>query len=181
MHLQSSSFCPRAILVFGELAGSEGDGQRVPSNGLLSQGHGRHRGVVPKDPRPGRDAGGRQDGARGRDLGRRTHGGAEPHRYGDGGHVQFGPQPNMVLETYMAPEFGNQPPSSEGGVPILPVTYVQPEAPDTLLEALRSTSIVEEHRTLMGAVIEKIQSAKSRLTEACASLLTSFEVSAAFM
>ena len=66
-------------------------------------------------------------------------------------------------------------------MPIPPVTSVQPEAPDTLLEALRSASIIEEHRTLMGAVIEKIQSAKSGLTEACASLLTSFEVSAAFM
>ena len=96
---------------------------------------------------------------------------------GDGGHVQFGPQPNMVPETYTAPEFCKQPPSSEGGVPIPLVTSVQPEAPDTLLEALRSASIIEEHRTLMGAVIEKIQSAKSGLTEACSSLLTGFEVS----
>ena len=61
------------------------------------------------------------------------------------------------------------------------MTSVHPEAPDTLLEALRSASIVEEHRTLMGAVIEKIQSAKSGLTEACTSLLTGFEVSNAIM
>ena len=47
--------------------------------------------------------------------------------------------------------------------------------------ALKSASIVDEHRALMGAVIEKIQSAKSRLTEDCASLLTGFEVSVAFM
>ena len=66
-------------------------------------------------------------------------------------------------------------------MPILLVTSVQLDPPDTPLEALRSTSIGEEHRTLMGAVIEKIQSAKSRLTEACASLLTGFEVSTAFM
>ena len=57
------------------------------------------------------------------------------------------------------------------------MTSVHPEAPDTLLEALRSASIVEEHRTLMGTVVERIQSAKSGLTEACTSLLTGFEVS----
>ena len=62
-------------------------------------------------------------------------------------------------------------------MPILPVTSVHPEAPDTLLEALRGASIVEEHRTLMGMVIEMIQSTKSGLTEACTSLLTGFEVS----
>ena len=62
-------------------------------------------------------------------------------------------------------------------MPIPPVTSVQPEAPDTLLEALQCASIVEEHRTLMGAVIEKIQSTKSGLTEACTSLLAGFEVS----
>jgi hypothetical protein len=99
-----------------------------------------------------------------------------PMETGNGGQVQFGPQPNTVPETYTAPESGKQPPSKEGGVPISPVTSVQPEAPNTLLEALRSASIVEEHRALMGTVIEKIQSAKSGLTEACTSLLTGFEV-----
>ena len=77
----------------------------------------------------------------------------------------------------MVPESSTQPPSKEGGVPILPVTAVQPGAPDNLLEALRGTSIVDEHRALMGTVIEKVQSAKSRLTEACSSLLIGFEVS----
>ena len=96
---------------------------------------------------------------------------------GDGGHIQFGPQPNTVPQTYMAPESGEQPPSKEGGVPIPPVTSVQPEAPDTLLEALQSASILKEHHTLMGVVIEKILSAKSGLTEACTSLVTCFEVS----
>ena len=100
-----------------------------------------------------------------------------PMETGDGGHIQFGPQPNTVPETCTAPESGKQPPSKEGGVPIPPVTSVQPEAPDALLEAQRSASIVDEHRTLMGTVIEKIQSAKSGLTEACTSLLTGFEVS----
>ena len=77
----------------------------------------------------------------------------------------------------MAPESGKQPPSREGGMPIPPVTSVQPEAPDNLLEALRGASIVYEHRILMGTVIERVQSAKSGLTEACGSLLTGFEVS----
>ena len=44
------------------------------------------------------------------------------------------------------------------------------------MEALQSASIVEEHRILMGTVVERVQSAKSRLTEACANLLTDFEV-----
>ena len=59
----------------------------------------------------------------------------------------------------------------------MPVSSVHPEAPDNLLEALHGASIDEEHRTIMSAVIEKVQSAKNGLTEACASLLTGFEVS----
>ena len=62
-------------------------------------------------------------------------------------------------------------------MPIPPVTSVQPEAPDNLLEALRGASIVDEHRILMGTVIERVQSIKSGLTEASGSLLTGFEVS----
>ena len=54
---------------------------------------------------------------------------------------------------------------------------VQPETPDNMLEALQGASIDEEHRTIMSAVIQKVQSAKSGLTEACTSLLTGFEVS----
>ena len=50
------------------------------------------------------------------------------------------------------------------------------EAPNTLMEALQRASIVEEHRTLMGVVVEKVQSAKSGLNEAFTSLLTGFEV-----
>ena len=61
-------------------------------------------------------------------------------------------------------------------MPVPPVTSVQPEAPDNLLEALRGASIVDEHRVLMDTVIEKVQSVKSGLTEACTSLLTGFEV-----
>ena len=76
----------------------------------------------------------------------------------------------------MVPDSGRRPPSKRGKTPV-PVTSVQPEAPDNLLGALRNASIDEEHRTIMSAVVQKVQSAKSGLTEACASLLTGFEVS----
>ena len=76
----------------------------------------------------------------------------------------------MVLDS------GRWPPSKRGKTPVL-VTSVHPEAPDNQLEALRSASIDEEHRTIMSAVVQKVQLAKSGLTEACASLLTGFEVS----
>ena len=46
-----------------------------------------------------------------------------------------------------------------------------------MMGVLRSAFVVDEHRVLMGAVIEKVQSAKSGLNEACNNLLTGFEVS----
>ena len=45
------------------------------------------------------------------------------------------------------------------------------------MEVLRGASVMDEHRVLMAAVIEKVQSAKSGLNDACSNLLTSFEVS----
>ena len=62
------------------------------------------------------------------------------------------------------------------GKTVTPAASVQPEVPDNLLEALNGASIKEEHRTVMSAVIQKVQLAKSGLTEACSSLLTGFEV-----
>ena len=56
------------------------------------------------------------------------------------------------------------------------MTSTNPEAPNTLAEALQRASIMEEHRTLMGVVVEKVQSAKSGLNEAFTSLLIGFEV-----
>ena len=76
----------------------------------------------------------------------------------------------------MVPDSGRQSPI-KGGQPSVPVSSVHPEAPDNLLEALRGASIDEEHHTIMSAVVEKVQAAKNGLTEACASLLTGFEVS----
>ena len=64
-----------------------------------------------------------------------------------------------------------------GNVHVPPVTSVQLEAPDNLLEALRGASIMDEHRVHMDTVIEKVQFVKSGLTEACSSLLIGFEVS----
>ena len=89
---------------------------------------------------------------------------------------ECGPQPNTAPEPPVVPGSGRRPPSKRGKTPVL-VTSVHPEALDNLLEALHSASIDEEHRTIMSAVIQKVQSAKSGLTEACASLLTGFEVS----
>ena len=45
-----------------------------------------------------------------------------------------------------------------------------------MLEVLDGASIDEEHRTVMSAVIQKVQLAKSGLTEVYRSLLTGFEV-----
>ena len=89
---------------------------------------------------------------------------------------EFGPQPNTTPEPPVVPDSGRRSPYKRGKTP-MSVTSVHPEAPGNLLGALRSASIDEEHRTIMSAVIKKVQSAKSGLTEACASLLTGFEVS----
>ena len=89
---------------------------------------------------------------------------------------EFGPQPNTAPEPLAVPDSGRRPPSKRGKTPV-PVTSIHLEAPDKLLEALRRASIDKEHRTIMSAVIQKVQSAKSGLTEARAGLLTGFEVS----
>ena len=78
-------------------------------------------------------------------------------------------------ESTAVPESGGRPLRKKGKT-VTPAASVQPEAPDNMLEALQGASIDEEHHTIMSAVIQKVQSAKSGLTEACASLLTGFEV-----
>ena len=70
-----------------------------------------------------------------------------------GGHLKFGSQPDAIPETNTAPESSRRPPSVGGGVPVPPAISVQPEVPDALLAALKSASIIDEHRALMGAVI----------------------------
>ena len=86
-----------------------------------------------------------------------------------------GSRPDTAPEPSKVPESGGGPPSkrSKSNMPAAPV---QLEAPNNMLEALQGASINEEHRTIMSVVIQKFQSAKSGLTEACATLLTGFEV-----
>ena len=86
-----------------------------------------------------------------------------------------GPGPDTAPEPSAVPESDRRR-LHKKGKPATPATSVHPEAPDNLLEALNGASIDEEHRTVMSAVIQKVQSAKSGLTEACTSLLTGFEV-----
>ena len=86
-----------------------------------------------------------------------------------------GPGPDTAPEPSVVPESDKRP-LRKKGKPTTPSASVQPEAPNNLLEVLNGASIDEEHRTVMSAVIQKVQSAKSGLTEACASLLTGFEV-----
>ena len=79
------------------------------------------------------------------------------------------PEPSTALESDRRHLCKNSQPTT-------PATSIHPEAPDNLLEVLNGASIDEEDRTVMSAVIQKVQSAKSGLTEACTSLLTGFEV-----
>ena len=76
---------------------------------------------------------------------------------GDGASesYKFGPQPNTMADSPAVLGSDRRPPSKRGETPV-PVTSVHPEAPDSLLEALRSASINEEHRTIMSAVIQKV-------------------------
>ena len=89
---------------------------------------------------------------------------------------EFGYQPTTASEPPMVPDSGRRTPSKRGKTPV-PMTSAHLGAPDNLLGALCSAFIGEKHRTIMSAVVQKVQSSKSGLTEACASLLTGFEVS----
>ena len=86
-----------------------------------------------------------------------------------------GPGPDTAPEPSVIPESGRRPPHKKVK-PTTPAASVQPEALDNFLEVLNDASIDEEHRTVMSAVIQKVQSAKSGLTGAYTSLLTGFEV-----
>ena len=102
-------------------------------------------------------------------------GGKIPLDYADESRSKLGSQPDTAPEPPKVPDSGRQPLAREGELSV-PMTSVTPEESDSLLEALRGASMDEEHRTLMSVVIQKVRSAKSGLTEACTSLLTSFEV-----
>ena len=130
-------------------------------------------------PKPGRDTevSSQRDSEQERHISGAGHmGAAAPRCVDDGGDLGFGPQPDKVLETSKAPGSGRQPPLTEGGEPAPPATSVQPELQGSLSTALKSATIIDEHRALMGAVIEKIQAAESGLNESCISLIKGFEV-----
>ena len=93
-----------------------------------------------------------------------------------GGDPEFDSPLVVIPETNTALESRRQPPSVGAGVPVPPATSVHPEVSDALLVALQDASVIDEHRALMGAVIEKIQSTESGLNEAYISLIRGFEV-----
>ena len=94
-----------------------------------------------------------------------------------GGGRGSGPQPDTVLEALKAPRSGRQPLLTGGGDPSPPTAFVQPKASGGLSTTLESASIIDEHRALMGMVIEKIQAAERGLNEPCVSLIKGLEVS----
>ena len=63
-----------------------------------------------------------------------------------------GLEPDTAPEPSTVPDSGRRPPSKRSK-PTEPVTSVQPEAPENLLETLNGASIDEEHRTVMSVVI----------------------------
>ena len=84
--------------------------------------------------------------------------------------------PDTAPESSTVPDRGRRTPSKRSK-PSKPAASIQPEVPDNLLEVLDDASIDKGHRTIISTVIQKVQSSKSGLSEACASLLTGFEVS----
>ena len=89
---------------------------------------------------------------------------------------QIDSESDKVLEASKAPGLGERPPSMEGGLPTPPATSVYVGLPGGLSTVLKNASIINEHRTLMGAVVEKIQSAESGLNVSCLGLIKAFEV-----
>ena len=63
-----------------------------------------------------------------------------------------GSKPDTAPEPSKVPESGGRPPSKRSK-PTVPVTPIQPEVPDNLLEVLKGASIDEEHGTIMSAVV----------------------------
>ena len=84
-------------------------------------------------------------------------------------------EPDNVPKSSKIPDRGRRTPSKRSK-PSEPAASFQPEVPDNLLEVLDSASIDEEHRTIMSTVIRKVQSAKSGLSEACASVTPSMRL-----
>ena len=83
------------------------------------------------------------------------------------------PNPARAEDSYVAPRGSPRPAFERGhGTSSAP----SGARPEELKVLLGRASISEEHRALMGTVIERISSAESGLHEAIKSLLTGFEV-----
>ena len=83
------------------------------------------------------------------------------------------PNPAGAEDSYVAPR-GSPRPAFERGHRASPAS--SGARPEELKILLGRASISEEHRALMGMVIERISSVESGLHEAVKSLLTGFEV-----
>ena len=98
-----------------------------------------------------------------------------PHEVGDPevSSWRVSPDPARPEGNPMATRSPQYPALEEGNQKSLTPSGVRS---DVLRDLLEQAAISEEHRTLMGTVIERISSAKSGLHEAFMSLPTCFEV-----
>ena len=78
--------------------------------------------------------------------------GATPMETGHGGPGSSDPELDIIPETQTVPESDRQPPLREGET----ATSMNAEAPNKLTDALQGASVLEEHRTLMGTMVEKV-------------------------
>ena len=81
----------------------------------------------------------------------RSKGDETPQGSKSGSRPDTAPEPSRVLES------GGGPPSKRSKS-TMPAAPVQSKAPDNMLEALQGASIDEEHRAIMSAVVQKVQS-----------------------
>ena len=100
------------------------------------------------------------------------------HDPDQGGHIPGAGHAGMdtARGTSRVPGSSEHPPSMVRGLPTPLASSVRVELPGGLSTALKNASIVDEHWALMGAVVEKIQSAESGLNESCLGLIKAFEV-----
>ena len=98
-----------------------------------------------------------------------------PHEAGDPevSSRRVSPDPARPEGNLMATR-SPQHPDLEEGTQKSPVPFGMRS--DVLRDLLEQAAISEEHRTLMGTVIERISSVESRLHDAFMSILTGFEV-----
>ena len=78
--------------------------------------------------------------------------------------------------TSKVPESSGHPPLMVGGLPTPSASSIREELPGGLLIVLKNASIGDEHNTVMGAVVKKIQSTESGLNVSCFGLIKAFEV-----